>query len=196
MEIIRDGTGNCYTTKVDSTNRLYTSSESFVVEEIKAKDGNGFILHGECHTAAAASGGLLYFKNTSATYDVYITRIYIDPHTLTEDYTIQQIFDTTRTSGTDIGSTGKINKNRVSGNVLEGDLYISDASADMTFSGGTQYHSFPVSSRSTIQRNMNGTNVISPGKSIAFQWTATDGTGTDGEVISLSVNLYRTLIEE
>ena len=191
---IQDGAGGGFKAQVDTNHRLHVSSESFVIEEVRAIEEQAYILHGECHTAAAASGGLMYFKNTSTTYNVYITRIYIDPHTLSDTYTIQQIFDTARTSGTDIGATGKVNKHRASGNVLEGDLYISDASNDMTFSGGTQYHSYPVTSRTSVQRHMNGTNVITPGKSIAFQWTAVDGTGTDAEVISLSVNLYRTLI--
>jgi len=39
-------------------------------------------------------------------------------------------------------------------------LTISDASSDMTVTGGTQFHEFLVQSKSSYQRDMKGTNIL------------------------------------
>lgn len=192
---IDDGKGKGNQAQVNSANRLLTSSQSFAGEEVASAEGDGFILHAECHIAAATSGGLLYFKNTSSTFEVIVTRIYIDAGNLTDSFIIRQIFDATIINGTDISTTGIVNKNRASGIILEGILTQSDGSSDMTLSGGDQYHSFPVESLKQYARDMKGTNILTPNKSIAWSWATVDGgNGVDGEIISISCNTYRRKI--
>jgi len=192
---IESGVGNGQWAKVDSKNRLHVRSAAFSGEGFEAKEGDSFILHGQCHIAAATSGALLYFKNTSSKYHVHITRIYIDGLSLGDSFIVTQEFDPVRTNGTDIGATGKVNKNRGSANVLEGDLYISDGSSDMTFASGVEYHAFPVQTLSQYMRNMNGSNVLTQNTSIGFGWSTADaGNGVNGELISISVNVYRELV--
>ena len=57
-EQLRDGTGQAYLAQVTKQNRLAVDSKSRPSEEVEAQDAKSFILHGECHLAAAASGGL------------------------------------------------------------------------------------------------------------------------------------------
>jgi len=196
---IEDGSGDGYNAKVDNSNRLYVNSESLDVEEVAAKTGESLILHGKCHLTAATSGALMYFKNTSRLYDYVITRIYVDAHQLTTGVYINQIKKPTRSNGTEISATGIMNKKYDSGLTLDADLYISDGSSDMTFTNGTNYHSFSMSSLQSQQRHMRGTNVITPGAAIGWGWTAISGSATDSDglsnLISLSINLYRRLRE-
>ena len=193
-DTIRDGGGTGSVARVDSSNRLHTESKSRQSEEVEAQDAKAFILHGECHLAAAVSGGLLYFTNTSSNKEVVITRIYIDPQVITPtDLIITQVRKPTTTSGgTDISSTGKIQKNFGASTDLEGVLVISDGSSDMTYTGGERYHSIPIKSMtSTPPRHMRGTNVIAPNTTILWGWkTVAAGNATDGEIISLSVNCF------
>ncbi len=135
----------------------------------------------------------MHFKNTSTTHDVIITRIYIDPQTLTDaDLLVNQVLDPTiNAAGTDISSTGIVQKNTGSGESLTGTLTISDASADMTFSGGTNYHEIGVNSRTPQQRDMKGTNVITPQKSIGWAWKLEDGSSAvDDQIVAFSINCY------
>ena len=77
-------------------------------EESAADDGDAYVFHGLCRTAAAAAGILMYVKNTSAVNEIHIGRIYLDPYTLTDgDLLVTQwITPTTITSGTDVTTTG------------------------------------------------------------------------------------------
>lgn len=193
---IRSGDGGDIA-KVDSNNRLHTEAKARQSEEVEAQAERAFILHGECHTAAAASGGLMYFTNTSAIVDVVITRIYVDAHVLTPtDLIITQIRKpTTVLNGTDISAMGKIQKNFRSNALLDGTLVISDGSSDMTFTGGERYHSFPVQNMTTKFRHMRGTNIIVPNTTILWGWkTHAGGNATDGEIVSLSVNCFTRTI--
>jgi len=185
---IEDGKGAGNIAEVDNKQRLLVKSSSFVGEEVEAKEGNSFVLHGECHVAAATNGALFYFKNTSSTFNVFITRILIDGHSLTDDFIIRQVFDPTRSNGT---STTAVNKNRGSGKTLVGDFFISDGSSDMTFTGGTQYHAFPIKTLTTDVRDMQGSNILTPNTAVGFNWATVDGANAvNGEIISISMNIY------
>ena len=179
---------------VDENGRAHTLATTKDFEESAAEDGDSFILHAECHLAAATSGGLLYFTNTSPDKEYHIGRIYIDPQTITPaDLLVTQVFDpATKTGGTNISETGIINKNTGRSTTLTATLRTSDASSDITFTGGTQYHAFPITSRLSVFRDMKGTNIIFPGKTILWGWRREGGGGaTDAEKISLSINLYQ-----
>lgn len=195
---IVDGGGHGKRAHVSDENRLYVESKSRPSEELEAMTGDAFILHGECHLAAASSGGLMSFKNTSNVDDVIITRIYIDAHSLTPtDLIVTQVKEPTVSSGTDISTTGVVQKNFGSGKGLTGTLIISDGSADITLSGGTNYHSFPVQTMQQYIRDMTGTNVITANKTIAWGWkTRGGGNATNAEIISLSVNVIKRPIRE
>ncbi len=182
------------TAKVDSSNRLKVQSKSRPSEEVEAARGNSFILHGVCRTAAAAAGGLFHFLNTSTTDEWVVTRIFIYPQTLTDaDLLITQVKNPTiNAAGTDISTTGIVQKNFGSGKTLGGTLTISDASADMTFTGGDDYHEIPLISRTMNSRNMKGTNVVTPQTAIGFAFKLEDGTSAVGDqIISISVNGYK-----
>ncbi len=189
---IQDGTGNGYSAQVNDDNRLRVESKARPSEEVEAALGNAFIFHGECHTSASATGGLMAFKNTSSTHEVVITRIYIDSHTITPaDLIVLQEKDPTTTNGTDVSISGVIQKNFGSGKSLSGTLTISDGSSDMTFAGGKTYHSFPVSSMSQYSRNMMGTNIVTPNTAIGWSFKRVGGgDATDAEIIALSVNCF------
>ena len=129
--------------------------------------------------------------------EVVISRIYIDPWVLTPNVVVTQQKQPTRIDGTDITETGVINKNFSSHLILLVDLFISDASSDMTFNNGINYHAFPAKSMTSQTRDMKGTNIISPGETIGWGWKTVDGgNATDGEVISLSVNCYERKVEQ
>lgn len=184
------------TADVSSDFRLLTESKSRESEEVEAEKGRSFILHGECHLAVAASGALISFENTSSDEEVIITRLYIDSHTITPtDLIITMEKGPTITNGTDISSTGVIQKNFGRGDTLTGTLKISDSSSDMTFTGGANYHAFPVQTMSQYTRDVKGSNVISPGKIIGWGWkTRGGGNAVDGEIVSLSINCFKRKI--
>lgn len=193
MSMIIDGRGRGNIAHVDNSNRLLVLSTSLFAEEHHARMGHSFIAHGECHTAAAATGGLLAITNNSSVFDVIITRIYIDPFTITPtDLIVTQVKNPTISSGTDITTTGIINKNYSSNIPFDGTLTVSDASADLTLSGGTQYHAFPIGTMvSPTARDMKGTNIVTQDQTIAWGFkTVGGGDATDGEIISISVNFY------
>lgn len=193
MTRITDGTGNNYAGKVNKFNQFEVVSESIPSEGAQAERGNAFIIHAECHTAAAASGALMSITNNSSEFDVEITRIYIDPHTITPtDLILTQVFDATLSNGTDVSSTAIVQKNRGSAATFDLTIKISDASSDLTYTGGTQYHAFPAKTMTSTQRNMQLTNVIPRNKSVTWGWkTRSGGNATDGEIVSLSVNIVR-----
>lgn len=195
-ETIKSGDSG-YIAKVDSNNRLYVDSKSFFGEEVGAKEGDAYIWHGQCHLAAATSGGLMSFTSADQTFAYAITRIYIDCHTLSDDIIIHQVKNPTLTGGTDISTTGIINKNFQSGKTQQGTLKISDGSANLTYSGGTDYHAFVVQTLKSYQRNMQGTNILKNGDSILLGWETVDGANAvDGEIISISINGYRIPVTE
>jgi len=194
--VIKSGNSG-YVAKVDSNNRLFVDSKSFFSEEVAAQLGNAYIWHGECHLKAAASGALMGFTSSDQEYAYAITRIYIDAHSLSDDIIIYQVKKPTLSGGTDISSTGIINKNFASGKSQLGTLLISDGSADLTYTGGANYHSFVVQSLQSTQRNMQGTNIIANNNTICWGWATVDGgSAIDGEKIALSVNGYRIPVEE
>jgi len=195
--VLEDGTGTNNAAKVNESNQLEVVSESLVSENAAAQRGESFIIHFECHLAAANSGALMSITNNDQNYDLEVTRIYIDPHTLTpSDLIITQVFDPTLVNGTDISSSAVVQKNRSDNSQFNLTVKASDSSSDLTYTGGTQYHSFPADSRKSSQRNMNGTNILSKNKTIMWGYkTEGGGVATDGEVISLSVNIVKRLKE-
>lgn len=178
---------------VNSIGQLSVLSEDVPSEGFQSRLGNTFIVHAECQTALAASGGLLQLTNNDASADIEITRIYIDGHTITPtDLIVTQVFDATGAAGTDVSLTAIVQKNRGSAEVLNASVVVSDASSDLTYTGGTQYHAFHVGNNESLQRNMNSTNIIPAGKSILWGWKTVSGSNAvDGEVISLSINLIK-----
>ena len=196
-DTIVDGKGRGYLAAVSDENRLLTESKSRPSEEVEAENGKAYIFHGECHTAAAASGGLMYFTNTSSTMDVVITRIYIDTFTITPtDLIVTQVRQpATKSNGTDISTTGIIQKDFSKTSSAIGTLVVSDGSSDMTYTGGEKYHAFPAKTMVSLTRDMKGTNIVSPNTTILFGWkTAAGGNATNGEIISLSVNCFTRTI--
>lgn len=191
--ILQDGTGNSFSAKVNEFNQIHTFTESLPSEGAQAQEGKAFIIHVECHTAAAASGGLLYIKNNDENFNLEVTRIYIDPHTITPtDLIITQVFDPTITSGTDYSSSAVVNKNRGKFESFNLSVTASDGSLDMTYTGGTQYHAFPVKDMTAIQRNMQGTNILVKNNAILWGFkTRSGGNATDGEIVSFSVNVIK-----
>lgn len=181
----------------ESSGRGLVDSKSRPSEEVEAVTGDAFILHGECHLAAAANGGLLAFKNTSDTKEVVITRLYIDPHVLVSgDTIVTQLKNPTVVGGTDITDSitqGKVQKNFGKGKNITGILIISDGSADLTYSDdGQRYHSLPVKSMTPAgERDMKGTNVIAPNTTIGWGWKTVAGDNAkDGDIIALSINCF------
>ncbi len=193
--IIEDGTGAGFSAKVDSNSRLYTDAVARVVEEDSATKGEAFIFHGECSLSAAPSGGLMAITNDSTTHNIVITRIYIDAHTLDVPVILAQVKrPTTFTGGTDISATGIINKLFDSGKTSSATLIISDSASDMVYTGGEKYHAPFIESRSSHQRDMAGTNIVTPGTTLLFGWKTEDGANAvDGNIVSLSVNMHREL---
>jgi hypothetical protein len=192
---IEDGTGGAWKAKVDNDFHLHTKSVSATTEESAAESGEAFILHARCHLAGAASGGLLYFKNLSSDFHYHITRSYWDSHTLTNNTLVCTVVKEPATvvSGTDITTTGIINKNYGSPITLDATLVQSDGAADLTFTGGEEYHSFALPTRDTQVRELRGTNIVTPNKTILFGWEST-GNSTDGDIVSLSINMFRSPI--
>ncbi len=192
MDIIKDGSGKGYLAGVTSENRLATESKSRPSEEVEAKSGFAYILHGECHTATAASGGLMYFTNTSTNREVVITRCYFDPHTITPaDLIITQVRKPAVSNGTDISLTGIVQKNFGIAHTTIGQLVISDGSSNITYTGGDKFHSFGAKSMTSIQRDMKGTNIIAPNTTILWGWkTASGNNATNAEIVSLSINCF------
>lgn len=196
-EIIRDGTGSGLTAGVESGNRLKVASKMFFAEEIAAQNDRSFIFHGRCHLSANASGGFLAIKNTSPESKIAITRIYIDAHNLSDNLIISQVKNPTVASGTNISSTGMINKNFSSSREVVATLTISDGSADLTYTGGSAYHAFPIESLKQYTRDMKGTNLLGQNDTFLFGWETVDGgNAVDGEIVSFSVNAYEIPIQE
>ena len=194
MTRIFDGTGTEHSAKVDKDGKLHVDSVIRSSEGEEAKKGNAFILHAECHLAAAASGGFLYFTNNEPDYDIVVTRIYIDAGTLTTGVKVRQIKNpATVSNGTDISATGIIQKNFESHITLDASLVVSDGASDMTYTGGEQYHAFSLSTLQSQQRNMNETNIIGPGKTMLFGWSALTGSCTNAETVSFSINVIKRL---
>ena len=193
MDILEDGRGSGNKAGVTTENQLLVQSESLPSEGFQAQMGKGFIVHAECHTDAAASGGLLLIQNLDTIYDYEITRIYIDPHVITPtDLIITQAFEPSVSNGSDVSSTAIVQKNRNTAEDFNLMIKISDGSSNLTYTGGNQYHSFPAKSMTSVQRDMKGTNIVPANKAMVFGWkTAGGGNATDGEVVSFSVNLIK-----
>ncbi len=196
-EQIIDGTGDSYRAKVGESHRLFVASRSSDAEEIAARSERAFILHGRCHLAAATTGAFMAFRNDSSDILYAVSRIYIDPHGLTDDLIITQIKNPTRANGTDISTTGLVNKNFISNRAATGTLWISDGSSDMTFTLGSEYHAFAGRSLTPISRDMRGTNILGKNDTIGWGWETVDGANAvDGEIVSFSVNIYEIPTEE
>jgi hypothetical protein len=196
MIVIKSGE-NGNTARVDDDNRLMTNTKSFFAEEIASQNGRAFIWHSECHLAAATTGGLMAYTSSDQTDLTVITRLYFDALALTDDIIIYQVKNPTLVGGTDISSTGIVNKNFNSGRSIQGTLKTSDGSANLTYTGGTNFHSFVISSGENIQRDMRGTNILNNGDTILWGWATLDGgNAVDGEKIAISANLYIIPTEE
>lgn len=165
-------------------------------EENASDEGDAYIFHGVCRTAAATEGILMHIKNTSSDEQIHMTRLFIDPQTLTDaDMLITIWFSpTTTTGGTDITTTGILQKNSSANNSLAASgaiLKISDASSDMTFTGGNKFHEIPVNSRTPIPLDVKGTNIIGPGGEWFVGWKLEDGSAAVGDqIIGLSLNCF------
>jgi len=199
VHVVNGGKGPRFAQRVDEQGRAFGIVDSLDSEEWAARRGDSFILHGECHLAAATAGALMYYENDSDDYLVAIGRVYVDAHSLSDDIIIRQAYDPTRANGTAITATGIVQKHRRKPTTgLPGTLHISDGSSDMTFSAnGTRYHGFTISSLESIERDMHGTNILGKGDGIGWDWATVDGAnGVDAEIISLSVNCYRFKADE
>jgi hypothetical protein len=136
-------------------------------------------------------------KNTSADVKIAISRIYIDAHSLSDSLIVEQIKNPTITGGTDISSTGIINKNYASSRDMTAILTVSDSISDMTFTGGLPYHAFPVESLKQYGRDMKGTNLLGQNDILVFGWETVDaGNAVNGEIVSFSVNVYEIPVVE
>jgi hypothetical protein len=191
--ILKDGEGSGRSAGVTSSGKLKTYSTTEPVEQSLAEDGLSFIIHAECHTAASTGGGLLHITNNDNDYDMIITRIFIDGHTITPtDLICMQIFDANISAGTDVTSTAIVNKNRGNTGLFDLTVKVSDGSSDITYTGGTKYHSFPIKTMTSNFRDMAGTNIIPAGKSVLWAFKRVGGgSATDGEIISFSVNVIK-----
>ena len=196
-EIIRDGTGSGLLAKVEAGNRLKVASKTSFAEEIASQNDRAFIFHGRCHLSANSSGGFMAIKNTSPDVKIAVSRIYIDSHLLTDNLIVEQIKNPTITGGTDISSTGIINKNFASSRAMTAILTVSDGSSDLTFTGGSPYHAFPVESLKQYPRDMKGTNLLGQNDTLLFGWETVDGgNAVNGEIVSFSVNVYEIPVVE
>lgn len=196
-EQIIDGTGNSYRAKVGESHRLFVASRSSDAEEIAARNERAFILHCECHVSADASGAFLAFRNDSSDILYAVSRIYIDSHSLSDDLIVRQVKNPTRSGGTDISATGIVNKNYASNREVTGTLWHSDSGANLTLSGGSKYHAFPVTTLKQYTRDMRGTNILGKNDVIGWTWSTVDlGNAVDGEIVSFSVNIYEIPTEE
>ena len=193
--IIEDGTGTGNSAKIDINNRLYTNSRSESSEEVEADRGNALIVHYVTETKALAVNGLIYILNQDNTADLKITRMYFDPETLTDtDLIIKQSFAPTTVSGQDVSLTANIQKNRGSAETMDLQILVSNSVGGLTFADGEEYHSFPINSRQSTQRFMNGTNILPRNKSVIFSLER-EGGGviTAGQKISFSINYKKEL---
>jgi hypothetical protein len=192
-EILEDGFGTGSKAKIRD-GRVFVNSRSEVAEAVSATDGKAFIVSARCRTAGATSGAFMSIQNNDPENDIKITRIYVYPQTLTDSTLLcSQVFDATIAGGTDVSSTAIINKNRGNSTTFDLTVKVSDASADATYTGGVEYHCFPLLSRSQNDRNMNGTNILPSGKSITFGWSLEGGgTATDDQIVYFAVNIIKT----
>lgn len=191
--IIEDGKGSGVKAEIDSQNRLQVNARSEPSEESESVVGRSFILHALCYTKAATGGAFLTVTNNDTAFNMHVTRIYIDPYTLTDtDLRITQVFDATISGGTDISLNtdfGIDQKNRSFADRFDLTLKHADASTAMTYTGGVEYHDFKAS---TQQRNMQGTNILPAGKSITWGWRLEDGnTAVADQIVSFSVNITK-----
>ena len=194
MTVIKNGVGNGDLAKVDSDNRLWVDSRSSEVEGSEALRGKAFIIHARCKMGAVASGGLLYIKNTSATENIIITRMYFDAHILTpaDGLIITQLKSPTPDvvlTGENITTTGVLNKKYDSGIPLGATVWAGGTTTKLGFSAlGTEYHSFVMASKFSTQRDMKGTNVVTFNQILGIGFETFTGNATLNEVISLSIN--------
>lgn len=190
MNVILDGTGTGNSARVDENKRLYTNSRSESSEEVEATNGNSLIVHYIAETKAVTSCGMLYILNQDATANMRLTRLYFDPQTLIDnDLIIKQVFDPTGVSGQDVSTVANVQKNRGTTNTMSLQILASNATGGLTFTGGEECHNFPISSRVSTQRNMNGTNVLSRNKSVIWAiYREGGGTVTAGQKVSFSIN--------
>jgi len=188
--ILEDGKGTGYKQRVDQNNQAWVRSRSVNSEEDSATNGDAYIIHAVCRTAAATGGALLYIKNNETDDDLHVHRIYFDTFALTDtDLRCLQIFDAVPTGGTTLAGM-PLQKNRGSAKAFDVTVKVSDASADMTYTGGAQYQSFALNSRTSLLRDMNGTNIIPAGKSILWAFVREGGgVATDNQQVSFSINI-------
>ena len=192
---ILDGSGSNLRAKVASDgqdNRLLVGSESTPLEGARAVLGKSGIAHAKCVFGASTSGGLLALTNNSQTEDMDITRIYFDAHALAAPVQIVQVkAPTTVTGGTDLSTTGIIQKNYGSLVTPSVGLVAAQSGAALSYTGGEEYHNFALSSLQSQQRNMNLTNIIAPGTTILWGFETTNVGGHAmgaAETIGISVN--------
>lgn len=185
---IRNGVGNSDLAKVDNNNRLHTLANVIGSELAASKVGLSFIAHGRCHLAAAASGAFCAIQNTSTTHDLYITRIYLDGHTLTDDIVITQSKNPTVSSGSVVTI---VNKDFGEAKLAEATFTISNSSADLTLTGGTDYHAFVIRTLSSEMRDMRASNLLKQDDIIGWKWETIDaGSAVNAEIISFSINMF------
>ena len=172
---------------------MVTSTSSFAVEEAQAILGNAYTFCGECKTAEASSGTLLYIKNLMDDECIHITRCYFDSWTLTPtNLLLTQGFSSSTISDGALATPKQ--KNSGSAKSLDDTdctFLISDGSSNIALTGDEALHAFHMPSKDSKQRHMEGTNIIAPGGEWYIGYKTEDSTNaTDGETISLSINCY------
>lgn len=176
---------------INNEGQLLGRVRSASSEEHRSDGGQSFILSAECHLSASINGGLMAFKNTDPSDHVHITRLYFDSLTANDDIIIYQVKNPTISNGTNVSTTNIINKNFENNRTLSGVLTVSDASSDLTYTGGSKYHSFVLEAKKSRMRDMMGTNVLGNNNMVLFGWATLDGANAvDGDKISISLNCF------
>lgn len=183
------------TATVTTESQLSVFSESKTSEGVAAQTGEAYIVHVEALLTATPSGALLTIQNLESEAVLELTRVYIDPHVLTPvDLIMTQQFDATITGGDIVTTTAVVQKNRrlaAQPNVL---VKASDGTP-MTQANGVEYHSFPVNSMTSTQRDMSQTNILARNNSVTFGFKTDSGANAvAGEKIGLSINFVRRVL--
>ncbi len=131
--------------------------------------GRTGIIHAVCYFGATSSGGLMAVTNGSEDRNITITRLYFDAHLLAAPVQILQVKSPSTFSSGVVDTAANVQKNY--GSQLKHPMTVTVSNSDanvMSYTGGEDYHNFAISSLQGIQRNMNSTNIITPGSTILW----------------------------
>lgn len=167
---ISDGTGTGRQAKVDSENKLETSSITTNLfthtSEIK---GQSYLVVSDfiSLTTTGSFNGILYIKNTSTTQNLHIQSIRTCS---TETASVQQRLIKNPTTGTlisDANAGGKVNANFSSNNIFPGNVYAASGDGK-TVTDGTNFTQFINRSPGHSIQEYTGAIVLGPSDSIAL----------------------------